>query len=446
MFKQPFKQLFAETEDDTIIPQNLPETIVWYSLLGTYGIYSLGGLYVLGPALAWILFAYILKEQWVRFRNGQAPYPISFHWILWLWIGGMGVEFLALYIGHMNFDLGLSTTIKSSIGWARGWALMAIFPVIGSCLAIRPKLLFRCACIVALHSLIIAPFLYAAYSINWEPLLYTSPLKAVGGAGDLFFQVRLYSIDGEGNPRWAFFCPWGPAAGMMGNIYFFLSLQEKNFRWKCCGVAGSLLLVWMSRSRMATLFLLVVCVSSWVLRTVSRPRTLFALGSLSLLSGLSAPFIESLTWNYWQQFHAARAGSSRVRSVLQRIAIRRWREEAPIWGHGTVDEGPHLVQYMPIGSHHTIFSLLFVKGIVGLVAFLIPMIVTTITLWVKSQKDVVAATALSVILLLCCYTWGENIENLAYLYWPGLVLIGMAFASDHQEDGSSVKLQESEVL
>ena len=437
MAQKLFKQLFAETEDDTIILQNLPESIVWYCLIGTYGIYCLGGLYVLGPALAWILLAYTLKEQWVRFRDGEAAYPISFHWILWLWITGMGVELLALYIGHQNFDLSTTVLIKSSIGWAKGWALMAIFPIIGSCLSIRPKILYRAACVVALHSLLVAPILYGAYLINWEPLLYTSPLKVVGGAGDLFFQVRLYSIDGEGNARWAFFCPWGPAAGMMGNIYFFLSLQEKNFRWKCCGIAGSLLLIWMSRSRMATLFLLVVWLSSRVLRSISRPKTLFALGSLSVLSGLSAPFIESVTWNYWQQFHATRAGSSRVRSVLQRIAIRRWREEAPIWGHGTVDEGPHLVEYMPIGSHHTIFSLLFIKGLVGLVAFLVPMIVTTITLWIRAQKSMIAATALSVLLLLCCYTLGENIENLAYLFWPGLVLIGMVFVSDRPKKSSS---------
>ena len=390
MFKPLLKRLFAETDEDAIIPQNLPESIVWYSLIGTYGIYCLGGLYVLGPALAWILFAYMFKEQWIYFREGKIRYPVSWHWILWLWFVGMAVEFLALYMGHMNFELGLTTTIKSSIGWAKGWALMAIFPIIGSCLPIRPKILYRAACVVALHSLLVAPLLYGAYLINWEPLLYTSPLKVVGGAGDLFFQVRLYSIDGEGNARWAFFCPWGPAAGMMGNIYFFLALQEKNFRWKCCGLAGSLLLIWMSRSRMATLFLLVVFLSSWILRTITHPKTLFALGSLSVLSGLSAPLIESVSWNYWQQFHATRAGSSRVRSVLQRIAIRRWREEAPIWGHGTVDEGPHLVEYMPIGSHHTIFSLLFIKGMVGLAAFLIPMVVTTIALWVKSQKSMIA--------------------------------------------------------
>lgn len=425
-----FKLLFRETDADAITPQNIPEAIVWYSLITTYGIYCLGGLYILGPALAWILFAYVLKEQWVKYRNEQAEYPVSFHWLLWVWIIGMGVELLALYIGHRNFDLSTTVLIKSTVGWAKGWALLAIFPILGSCLSIRPQVLYRAACVVALHSLLIAPILYGAYLINWEPLLYTSPLKVVGGAGDLFFQVRFYAIDGEGNPRWSFFAPWGPAAGMMGNIYFFLSLQEKNFRWKCCGLAGSIVLVWMSKSRMATLFLLLVFATSWILKSITRPRTLFALGSLSVLSGLMAPVIESFTWNYWQQFHATRAGSSRVRSVLQRIALRRWREEAPIWGHGTVDEGPHLVEYMPIGSHHTIFSLLFVKGIVGLIAFLVPMLVTGVTLWVKAQRSVIASTALSILMLLSCYTWGENIENLAYLFWPGLIIIGMAFESE----------------
>ena len=425
-------------------PQNRPEAIIWYSLIGTYGIYCLGGLYILGPALGWLLLVYILKHQRERYRDDPSTPPIRLHWVIWIWIAGMGVELLALFIGHMNFDLGTTQLIKSTVGWAKGWALLAIFPIIGCCLPIRPQLLYRAACVIALHSLLLAPILYGAYLLKLDPILYTSPLKVVGGAGDLFFQTRLYALDGEGNPRWPFFCPWGPAAGMMGNIYFFLSMQEKSVRWKWCGLAGSFVLVWMSKSRMATLFLLVVLLASWVLRTISRPATLFSLGIFSVLGGLTAPIIESISFRYWQQFHAARAGSSRIRSILQRIALRRWREEAPIWGHGTVKTGPHLVENMPIGSHHTIFSLLFVKGIVGLVAFLVPMISTIISLWMKAQKNATAGTALSIILILSCYTLGENIENLAYLFWPGLVLIGIVFRPDPIQEPPIVSPPESE--
>jgi hypothetical protein len=72
---------------------------------------------------------------------------------------------------------------------------------------------------------------------------------------------------------------------------------------------------------------------------------------------------------------------------------------------------------MPIGSHHTWLGLLFVKGIVGLFALAVPMIVTVVVLVRRSL-------GLSLVLLL--YTFGENLEILVYLYWPGIIILGLA--------------------
>lgn len=36
------------------------------------------------------------------------------------------------------------------------------------------------------------------------------------------------------------------------------------------------------------------------------------------------------------------------------------------------------------------------------------------------------------ILILFLYTFGENLEILSYLYWPGLVIMGMAFKGEIQ--------------
>jgi hypothetical protein len=33
---------------------------------------------------------------------------------------------------------------------------------------------------------------------------------------------------------------------------------------------------------------------------------------------------------------------------------------------------------------------------------------------------------LSIIIILFMYTFGENLEILVYLYWPGLIVMGMA--------------------
>jgi hypothetical protein len=123
---------------------------------------------------------------------------------------------------------------------------------------------------------------------------------------------------------------------------------------------------------------------------------------------------------------SARAGSTRVREHLAQIALERWANEAVIWGHGIVERGPHLVEYMPIGSHHTWYGLLFVKGLAGAIALALPLICSLLTLMSEIFKSAVAASAIAVLLQVFLYTFGENLEILVYLFWPGLIIVGIA--------------------
>ena len=51
-----------------------------------------------------------------------------------------------------------------------------------------------------------------------------------------------------------------------------------------------------------------------------------------------------------------------------------------------------------------------------------------VTLLWKSQKSELAETALAVLLVMTLFSLGENLETLAYIYWPGLVVLGMGMA------------------
>ncbi|MGL6339975.1 MAG: O-antigen ligase domain-containing protein, partial [Waterburya sp.] len=74
-------------------------------------------------------------------------------------------------------------------------------------------------------------------------------------------------------------------------------------------------------------------------------------------------------------------------------------------------------------------GLAFVKGMVGFYSFAIPMILSFLFLLIKSQKHEIAGTGLAILFILFLYTFGENLEILAYLFWPGLVVMGIAFKS-----------------
>jgi hypothetical protein len=178
---------------------------------------------------------------------------------------------------------------------------------------------------------------------------------------------------------------------------------------------------------MAQVCIVAIPLLTTVLSGLARPMILIGLGIISYLGGIFSPSIILAFNNFWDGFKAARAGSTRVRMALKRIAVYRWHTEAPIWGHGVVEAGPHLVEYMPIGSHHTWAGVLFVKGIVGFIAIAVPMALSFVDLLIKSLNPncPAAKVGLSIVMILFLYTFGENLEILVYLYWQGLIVMGI---------------------
>lgn len=406
-------------------PENFEEQVVWYSITGTYLFYLLGALYILAPVIGWILLTYMIKKM-IRQKITPIDAPkITIPYGVWVWVICMLLMLLALWMGHMDWELGTGKTIKSTIGWAKGWALMAVFPLIG-CLNIRPAIIYRATTIVCLHTLILFPLLILAYLLNLPQELYISPLKIVGGPGPEFFRVSLYSVTPEGGVRWFLFAPWAPAIGFVASIFLLFSLQQKG-KWFFIGILGSLLMILACKSRLALVVAVVLPLMLYTLSNLTKISVIVQATLLSLLGGIFAPNIIFFIEEFKLAFRSARADSSRVREALGRIAVERWQSEAPIWGHGILERGPHLVEYMPIGSHHSWYGLLFVKGAIGFIALAVAILYSIIELIIKSQSSSTAKVGLGVVIILLLYTFGENLEILAYLYWPGLIILGAAF-------------------
>ncbi|MDO6563775.1 O-antigen ligase domain-containing protein [Amphritea sp. 1_MG-2023] len=403
-----------------LTPANTEERLVWVALTATYPLYFIGALYISGPVLAWLLFALVLKRS--RQPQGLAPIPLA----TWLWICGMLLMLLALIVGHLDWQLGLPKLIKSSIGWAKGWALLALFVLAGS-LSIRPQIVYRAAMVVCLHTLCLLPLFIFAWLLGLPGTPYVSPLKVIGGPGPEFFAVSLYEIDpGSGLPRWRLFTPWAPALGFVANIFFLFAMQEKERQWRWIGICASIAMILMSQSRLAAVSLIVLAGLPLAFSILRGPRLFILASAASTVFALIGITLLQMASDFWESFKGARADSTRVRATLARIAIQRWRDEAPIWGHGIVERGPHLVEYMPIGSHHSWYGLLFVKGIVGFAALAIPLLGSLLLLGLNARHDPLIRTGFSACALLMLYTFGENLEILAYLIWPALLLIGIA--------------------
>jgi hypothetical protein len=406
---------------------SFPERLTSKTLVWTWGLYALGSLYVVGPVLAWVLGGLAVLSLYLgpaMRKDLRATGPIPM--VVWVWIVGMAVMLIALWVGHVAWGFGLKDTIKSSIGWAKGWALMALIPLAGAVLQIGRESLIRAHCKLGMITLIILPVLVVAPMIGLPEKIFTSPLKAVGGPGPEYFTVYFYTLDPSSwTPRWQFYAPWSPFAGLLGVIMVMFALEEKQRGWLIMGVLAGIAMIFLSKSRMSLVALVVATVTPRMMPLMLKTWAWVALGGVAAsMAALWVPLMGTIS-AFWASFRASRADSTRVRETLQRIAHERWWEEARWFGHGRVEPGPHIVEYMPIGSHHTWWGLLFVKGLVGFLALAVPAAVH----FAVVAKDAVVhphgRLPMGILLVLLILSMGENIEIEAYLMWPALLMLGI---------------------
>ena len=404
----------------------LEERLVYWTIVGTWAFWLLGALYLVGPALGYGLVALWLA----RFIGVAEPGPAHGARLppgVLLWIVGMGLMAVALVVGHLDYGLGMAQLVKSIFGWIKGWALMAVFPFVGAMLAVRPVVIVRATTLLALQSLLLVPLFIVSGLLSLPDTLYVSPLSMIGGPGPEFFDVSLYAIDNtNGQMRWRFFAPWSTAAATISCMSLVVILRERARLWQLGAMISALIVCYMTGSRLGLIAIPSVVIACFVLSRLTRPETFIALALMATAAILMLHEITSLYNSAQDAFVAARSASSRVRATLGAIAVHRWQTEAVVFGHGIVERGPHIVEYMPIGSHHTWYGLLYVKGAVGFLALAVPTAWSFLEMLAKAQCDQLARIGLGIVLSLVLFSFGDNLEILTYLIWPALLLLGSA--------------------
>ncbi|MHC5755013.1 O-antigen ligase family protein [uncultured Nostoc sp.] len=403
----------------------------------------LGAQYVCATFLASFLTFYLIRKWWNQSEKTPLAEKITISPSAWVWIIAMLVIEVALIVGHLNFDLEISQILKSSFMWYRNWGLLALFPLIGH-INIRSKIIYRSVCIFCFQSLIIVIICTIAELLRIPIFSYVSPLKAFGGVIDSY-RVYLFYVFDENEPRLQLFAPWPPALGFVANIYFCLVQQELNKKWRWLGMVGAVAMVFGSVSRSAMVCLPSVIVLTWILTNFARPWVHILAGFVSTLIGIFSSTLISYLDSFNDQFNKARSGSSEIRARLRRMAQDAWWNEAPIWGHGRMEaRGSAFLAYKPIGSHHAWFGILYAQGLVGCIALAVAFLWSFIDLLIKAQTNEQAKVGLSILLIMFFFTFAENIETLAYICWPGLLILGIAFKKEFilQQDKSDSRKYE----
>lgn len=425
----------------SIKPQNLPEKVVWYFLLGTYGLYLCGGQYNFIVLMGSFLLFYLVRQWWWQNPSTPESERIVIAPLAWAWLGAMLIVELALIVAHFNFDLGMGTIIKSSSHWYRTWAIFGIFPLVGH-LNIRPQIIYRAICILCLQSIVVAiAGTLLGLAVGGREISYISPLIVSGGDETHY---KIYLVQTLINNRLELFTPWSTTLGMMGNTYLLLASQEQDRNWRVIGILGSIMMIIFSWSRLAIVSLFFIPIAIWVLSNVIRPWMQFTASAICFLSGLFFANLINL-WNSFQELvnslRPDTIDSSNTRLAIYKLTLYRWRTEAPVWGHGlTPERGPGAIDYYPIGSHQTWLYLLFAHGLVAFIPCLLVSIWTLISLIIKAHSNKLAKVCLGIFLVIVLNSFTDNIQSFAFLYWPSLLLLGIVYKQESKiEDRNFIK-------
>jgi len=232
---------------------------------------------------------------------------------------------------------------------------------------------------------------------------------------------------GEATTRLVLFFPWATALGLGGLAIAFISTLERNLWWRLIGFAGGVIGVVFSWSRIAIATLVVVGALLAFLRLPLLGRLTVIGVALAVLFALPLYGIDPLEQlsKVQDSVNGARAGSSLARELIYE---KSWEGflQSPIIGHGWIGESVHRKEILPIGSHSTIYGLLYTGGFPTLSAFLMAMLLTLAALiWrfmsVDADDPLRARILVGLGLALCLVTYCRY-ESLFNLTLPCLFL------------------------
>jgi hypothetical protein len=407
-------------------PQNLPEKLIWYYITWNYFIYLIGAQFVLAPLMAWFLLGYLIFKWWWQDEDTPQVEQIHLSTASCVSVVSMLIVAIVFLIGSLNFEEDYYVIARNFFnGWIRMWSLLVIFPLIGH-LNIRPQIIFRAVSIFCSQSLFLVMLFWAiAFATGGYSFHYVSPLVKFGGLLNYYTVVIGNWVD-VNEWRVQMIAPWATAMGLVGTIQFFLVLQEPDKRWRYCGMAGAILTILSTSSRTAIVGLPIVFMLSLIFSRMRDPVAFFVSGFSSFFLTIFMDPILNFVGDFISGFKKYRQGSTNAREDLQFLALEAWKKDAPIWGHGSFSQyGSKLTGGHSVASDNTLYGVLFQLGILGGISLAVTLISVFFGLIQKSVVNTHTKTGLEILGVFAIFLLTENIEASAYLYWPGLVMLGI---------------------
>jgi hypothetical protein len=236
---------------------------------------------------------------------------------------------------------------------------------------------------------------------------------------------------GDATMRLVLFFPWTTGLGLGGIAIALISLRAPDWRLRALGFLGGTVGAVFSWSRTAIVVLVAVLALEALLRLPRWARLVFLGAALTggyvvAIDGFDPlDAVEKLQ----QSVENARGGSSMARQLIYE---KSWEGfvESPIVGQGWIGESVHPTEHLPIGSHSTVYGLLYTGGLPTFLGFAAALLLTSAAvLWQmlsrpRGADNADLRTALGLCIVLALFAPYESLFSLTipclYLFtWIG---------------------------
>ncbi|SFK21879.1 O-antigen ligase family protein [Methylocapsa palsarum] len=395
---------------------------------------------VLTPAGA-VMLIKLAAERW--------PRGVMTNVIVWSWFAiGLSQAAASILNGVDIGDYGRG--LANAVGFGVvGWAFGGLAIAVGAAHRLDDERSIRAVTWVGLYMLIFAAIAALGHLAGKRELyIWPTPIGMLlpNSPSVTFYTAALiYQTEetlGELSTRLVLFFPWAPALGLGALAVTFISLLESNRLWRLLGVAGGAVGVVFSWSRIAIGALVVVGAFIAFMRAPRFVKFTVIGCALTTLFALPLFGIDPIgeIAQIQDRVNGARAGSSLARELIYDRSYEGFLQ-SPLIGHGWIGESVHSKENLPIGSHSTIYGLLYTGGAPTFAAFVIAMgaiLFGLIRRYLTLRSDdprrahvVVAGGLFSCLALYCRY---EALFNLTLPCVFLFVFIGAALAPPSKAD------------
>jgi hypothetical protein len=403
-----FRQNLA---DAAVTLEAVPPVEGWTSLFASYLRFT-PVLWALGALIpcAVVMLIKLAIERWPK---GKLINTVI---LLWLAIA-IAQASCSILNGIILHDIGKG--LRNALSFtAIGWAFGALAIAIGNGWALSTR--HTAGLVANLGGYIILLSLIAAVGtvLGVQNLRMSTPLGMIlpaGNATNFYASMTIYQSEdtlGEARTRLILFFPWATALGLGALAIALISTRAEQVRWRVIGMIGGVVGTVFSWSRIALATLVLVAA---LLIFIKLPRYLQVL-SVTMIAigiyGLSVFGLDPVTLiaNMHRAADEARAGSSIARDLIYQ---KSWEGflQSPVIGNGWIGESVHRIEDLPIGSHSTIYGVLYTGGAITFTCYVLAMLTTLMALgygiyhWREDkerQQNAIIGLCLWLSLLLYC--------------------------------------------